>query len=57
MSDEKKEALDALHDLFEQCQEDCPQEYRSRHLVDALEEAEELLVREGLRVKIEEALT
>lgn len=37
-------ALELLNDLFEQTDEDCPQEYRTRHLVETLEEVESFLV-------------
>tara|TARA_Y100000287_G_scaffold26177_1_gene18166 strand:+ start:218 stop:406 length:189 start_codon:yes stop_codon:yes gene_type:complete len=37
-------ALELLNDLFEQTDQDCPQEYRTRHLVETLEEVESFLV-------------
>ena len=37
-------AFDLLNDLFEQTDEDCPQENRTRHLVETMEEVECFLV-------------
>ena len=37
-------ALELLNDLSEQTDQDCPQEYRTRHLVETLEEVESFLV-------------
>ena len=57
MSEEEKEhILGILNELFEQCDEDCPVEARSRHLIRALKDAEELLIENGLRwnVKLKE---
>ena len=45
-------ALELLNDLFEQTDEDCPQEYRTRHLVETLEEVESFLVDLGKRKPI-----
>ena len=48
--DEKLDkSLELLNDLFEQADEDCPQENRSRHFVETLEEVEEFLVDLELR--------
>ena len=44
-----KKALDLLNDLYEQTQEDCPTENRSRHLHTTLTEAEVFLVDTGMR--------
>jgi len=51
MTDKEKldKALDLLNELFQQADEDCPQENRSRHFVDTFEETEEFLVEMGLR--------
>lgn len=45
-------ALELLNELFEQTDEDCPQEYRTRHLVETLEEVESFLVDLGKRKPI-----
>ena len=50
----KEHILELLNELFEQCDEDCPSDDRSRHLRGALEDAEELLVETGFRKPIEE---
>jgi len=48
--DEKLDkSLELLNDLFEQADEDCPQENRTRHFVETLEEVEEFLVDLELR--------
>ena len=51
MTDKEKldKALELLNELFQQADEDCPQENRSRHFVDTFEETEEFLVEMGLR--------
>jgi hypothetical protein len=51
MTDKEKlqKALELLDELFQQADEDCPQENRSRHFVDTFEEAEEFLVEMGVR--------
>lgn len=42
-------ALELLNELFEQTDEDCPQDYRTRHLVDTMEEVEQFLVDNKIR--------
>jgi len=51
MTEEEKlaKALELLDELFQQADEDCPQENRSRHFVDTLEETEDFLVEQGIR--------
>ena len=41
---QRNKAFDLLNDLFDQTNEDCPQEYRTRHLVETMEEVESFLV-------------
>ena len=41
---QRKKAFDLLNDLFDQTDEDCPQDYRTRHLVETMEEVESFLV-------------
>jgi hypothetical protein len=52
MTDEEKlqKALELLDELFEQADQDCPQEARSRHLVSTLSDVEDFLVEVGLRI-------
>ena len=45
------EVLEHLDDLFEQSDEDTPLEYRSQGFTDALRNAEDLLLKHGIRVK------
>ncbi len=45
------EVLEHLNDLFEQSDEDTPLEYRSQGFTDALRNAEDLLLKHGIRVK------
>lgn len=42
-------ALELLNELFEQTDQDCPQDYRTRHLVDTMEEVEQFLVDTNIR--------
>ena len=46
---QRSKALELLNDLFDQTDEDCPQEYRTRHLVETMEEVEDFLVDLRLR--------
>ena len=39
----EQQVVFALKYLIEQVEEDCPQEYRTKHLVEAIEEAKELI--------------
>lgn len=41
---QRQKAFDLLNDLFEHTDGDCPQEYRTRHLVETMEEVESFLV-------------
>ena len=54
-SDEVYDILEHLDTLFEQCDEDCPSEYRSRHLRTALRESLSLLCKYGMRIQTVEA--
>jgi len=45
-------AFDLLNDLFDQTDEDCPQENRTRHLVETMEEVESFLVDVRLRTLV-----
>ena len=49
MEEEYQKALELLNELFEQTDEDCPQDYRTRHLVDTMEEVEQFLVASKVR--------
>ena len=42
--------LDVLNELFENADEDCPQENRTEHFRTAMSEAEEILIKYGIRV-------
>ena len=46
---QRSKALELLNDLFDQTDEDCPQAYRTRHLVETMEEVEDFLVDLRLR--------
>ena len=50
-SQEIKTILNVLNTLFEQTDEDCPSEHRSKHLRTALIEAEDLLIKYKIRVR------
>lgn len=41
--EEAHQLREALVNLVEQVDEDCPQEYRTRHLIEAIEDARYLL--------------
>ena len=51
MTDKEKleKALELLDELFQQADEDCPRENRSRHFVATFEETEDFLVEMGVR--------
>lgn len=52
MEEKYKKALELLNELFDQTDEDCPQEYRTRHLVETMEEVESFLVEVKQRILI-----
>ena len=43
-SEQLNKALELLNDLFDNTDEDCPPTYRTRHLVETMEEVESFLV-------------
>lgn len=43
-SEQLNKALELLNDLFDHTDQDCPQDYRTRHLVETMEEVESFLV-------------
>ena len=44
MSELEKKLFNSLMELLTQVREDCPQEYRTKHLEDAMWEANDLLI-------------
>lgn len=42
----KKDVLSVLRELLEQVDCDCPQEYRTRHLKDAMDDARNIIEQE-----------
>ncbi len=47
-SNQLAETLTVLQYLTEQADEDCPQEYRSRHFLDAIHDSHVLLTARGI---------
>jgi hypothetical protein len=44
MSELEKQLFNCLLELLTQVREDCPQEYRTRHLEDAMQDANDLII-------------
>jgi hypothetical protein len=51
MSEIEKRLLICLMELLHQVDEDCPQEYRTQHLKDAMQDARELILEEQLKME------
>jgi len=50
MSELEKQLLVCLMELLYQVDEDCPQEYRTKHLKDAMQDAHDLILEEQLKM-------
>ena len=52
LMEEQKIILEILNNLFENADEDCPQENRTKHFKTAMSEAEKILIKHNIRKKI-----
>jgi hypothetical protein len=50
MEEIEKRLLICLMELLHQVDEDCPQEYRTKHLKEAMKDANDLIIEEQLKM-------
>ena len=54
MNQKQEKILTILNELFENADEDCPSEYRTKHFKSAMSDADNILIKHNIRKRKEE---